>query len=144
MALQIWSVAAGKLAAYIQTRKQPFQRALFVIPRLEEQLVIAWMFGNGESISRDQVQQEIDFVRRRLKDTGVEEAGFGLSQDGYTWVLVLKVDNQRYQTGAAKQFQMELMTVTLDEAARRAWQASFELAGEPTIEETQERRYDKG
>jgi hypothetical protein len=87
---------------------------------IEEGAVIG-VFGNDNYIAEAKARREVEFTRRQLREIGGEEAGFGLSQDGYTWALLVRCDERRYKTAAGKAMQRELLKIALEEAVSRAW-----------------------
>lgn len=91
--------------------------------------MIAWIFGNDNYAHDTQAQREVDHLRGRLKENAIEELGFSLSPDGYSWVLVLKADSRGYATSAGKAFHLEMVRQLLDEAVAGAWQVSIEVCG---------------
>jgi hypothetical protein len=130
MALPIWDMAASRVATYIRDHRYRFRRGLLIIPRFQEEMVIAWVFGNCDGTCPEPWRHDVDLIRRRVQDTAVEELGFGFSEDGRTWTLILKADNRRYQTPAGKALHLELLKASLDEAVRGTWQAILEVPGE--------------
>jgi hypothetical protein len=89
---------------------------------LEEGNVIVGVFGNDNYLADFRVRREVELIRQRLRDAFAEEVGFGLSQDGYSWALLVRVDGGRYQTAVGKAFQKELLRAFLDDAVQNAWQ----------------------
>src|SRR5262249_35859525 len=47
------------------------------------------IFGNDNYIAEMKARREVELTRQRLRQIGVEEVGFGLSPDGYTWALLV-------------------------------------------------------
>jgi len=125
MVQNVWQAAADMVATHVRKNQYRFQRGLLLIPREQEETLIAWLFGNDNYRADEQVREDVDRVRRRLKEATVEELAFGLSGDGYTWVLVVKADNHSYRTPAAKEFHSEMVKALLDEAVEGAGPPPF-------------------
>jgi len=47
-------------------------------------------FGNDGYTTDDRVQREVSALRRQLQEVVLEELGFGLSDDGHTWALLVR------------------------------------------------------
>src|SRR6185437_9385405 len=58
------------------------------LPRGTGQLVGA--FGNDGYTKDNRAQREVSALRRRLQEVALEELGFGLSDDGHTWALLVQ------------------------------------------------------
>ncbi len=89
--------------------------------RVVEEGAVIGIFGNDNYIAEAKARREVELTRRRLREMGAEEAGFGLSQDGYTWALLVRCDGSRYHTETGKALQRELLKIALEEAVGRAW-----------------------
>ena len=79
------------------------------------------IFGNDNYIAEVKARREVELTRHRVRELGGGEVGFGLSQDGFTWALLVRCDDSRYQTSAGRVLQRELLKITLEEAVARAW-----------------------
>ena len=66
--------------------------------RVIEEGAVLGIFGNDNYIAEAKARREVELTRGRLRDFGAEEVGFGLSQDGYTWALLVRGDDRRYST----------------------------------------------
>ena len=87
--------------------------------------------GNDNYGADGKARWEVDLVRQWLKNTGIEELGFGLSADSHTWALLVRADSQHYQTDVGRAFQMEMLKASLDDALRGAWRTACELTRNP-------------
>jgi len=88
----------------------------------EDESVVVGVFGNDNYITNDRARREVELVRQHLQDARGIEVGFGLSQDGYTWAMVVRPVEQHYHTEAGKAFQKAMLKAILDEAVNSAWQ----------------------
>jgi hypothetical protein len=99
--------------------------------RVIEEGAVLGIFGNDNYIAEAKARREVELTRCRLRDFGAEEVGFGLSQDGYTWALLVRCDDRLYKTEAGKALQRELLKIALEEAVGRAWREACDA--EPTL-----------
>jgi hypothetical protein len=102
---------------------------------LEEGNVIIGVFGNDNYLSDSRARQEVELIRLRLKETIAQEAGFGLSPDGYSWALIVKADTLKYRTAVGRAFHRELLKASLEDAVEQAWRkvAGSEAEGGPPV-----------
>jgi hypothetical protein len=63
----------------------------------------------------------VELVRVWLTAAGARDLGFGLSPDGLSWAIILRIDNRRYQTAAGRAFYAELVRAEVEEEVERAW-----------------------
>jgi hypothetical protein len=99
--------------------------------RVVEEGAVLGVFGNDNYIAETKARREVELTRRRLREFGAEEVGFGLSQDGYTWALLVRCAQHRYQTETGKALQRELLKFKLEDAVGRAWRDACDA--EPTL-----------
>jgi hypothetical protein len=99
--------------------------------RVVEEGTVIGIFGNDNYIAEANSRREVELTRQSIRQLGAEEAGFGLSQDGYTWAILVRCDDKRYQTEAGRALQRELLKIALDEAVSRAWREACDAA--PTL-----------
>jgi hypothetical protein len=93
------------------------------------------IFGNDNYIAETRVRREVELVRRELRTLGVQEVGFGLSQDGYSWALLVHCDDRTFRTSAGKALHRELLKITLEELVGRAWETVSHVSGNIRQEE---------
>ncbi len=79
------------------------------------------VFGNDNYVAEVRARREVELTRLRVQAAGAREVGFGLSEDGFTWAMLVHCDESRYQTPAGRAMQRELLKITLEEAVSRAW-----------------------
>jgi hypothetical protein len=89
---------------------------------VEQGGAVVGVFGNDNYVAESRARQEVQLIRQRIREIAAEEIGFGLSQDGYTWALLVHCDDNRYQTATGKALQRELLKVALEDAVCQAWQ----------------------
>jgi hypothetical protein len=89
-------------------------------PILEEGSLVVGVFGNERDDGGRPAQGEVDKVRNRFKDAGMQELGFGLSEDGFTWALLFEAEKDHYQTVAGRELQKELLAILLQDVILEA------------------------
>jgi hypothetical protein len=138
MSIQSWNEFATVLAVYARKNLSSVHRAAMMIPLSINNLTVAVVFGNDNYGADGKARWEVDLVRQWLKNTGIEELGFGLSADSHTWALLVRADSQHYQTDVGRAFQMEMLKASLDDALRGAWRTACELARNPGAQPAKE------
>jgi hypothetical protein len=122
-------IACG-LAAHVRKNLTDIERGAVPVRLVEDAIghirviedgAVIGIFGNDNYIAEAKARREVELMRRRLRELGAEEAGFGLSQDGFTWALLVRCDEQRYRTGTGRALQREMLKIALEEAVSRAW-----------------------
>ncbi len=124
-------VATG-LATHVRKNLGAVERGAVPVRLVEESVIpflapnqssaVVGVFGNDNYISEARARREVELIRQRVREIGAEEVGFGLSQDGYTWALLVCCDDHRFRTDTGRALQRELMKITLEEAVSLAWQ----------------------
>ncbi len=123
-----WDETAKRFAGHMGQFRAVCERGVAPIRFLEEYSmsdiadcpVVVGVFGNDQQ-QAEEAHRELGLVRERLKDIEASELGFGLSDDGATWDLLVGVESSRYQTLAGQTMQRELFKVYLEEAIWGAW-----------------------
>jgi hypothetical protein len=91
------------------------------MPCVDETATFALLFANNGSADPIAVHAEVDRIREQLRGEDMTDLGFGSSDDGCTWTLVIRIDNQPQQTDAGRKLQRELMKIRIEEAVQKAW-----------------------
>src|SRR5438477_11627859 len=92
------------LATYARTKLSDVHRAALLVRCTQDGSLVAAVIGNDDFLSNAQARREVELVRTQLRHASVEELAFGLSQDGHSWALLVKVDNQGFHTATGKAF----------------------------------------
>ncbi len=124
MALQSLREFAVALAVYSRRKLEHVHRGALLIRCIGDGSMIAAVFGNDNYRCDEKVRREVDLVRQQLRESAIEELGFGVSHDGYSWTLLVKSDTRHYQTAVAKTFQVELLKVFLEDVVWRSWRTA--------------------
>jgi hypothetical protein len=98
---------------------------------VEDGTAVVGVFGNDNYQADAKARREVELIRVQLRDTDAEEVGFGLSRDGFSWALLVRVNDSRYQTAVGKTLQKELLKIYLEDAVSRAWQHACEDPQKP-------------
>jgi hypothetical protein len=98
---------------------------------LEDGTAVVGVFGNDNYLADATARREVELLREQLGGTGAEEVGFGLSPDGFSWALLVRVNDQPYQTAAGKILQKELLKISLEEIVSRAWECACAAPTDP-------------
>jgi len=92
--------------------------------RADEDPAIVGVFGNDNYLCDERARREVEFVRQHLREAEAHELGFGVSQDGYTWAILVQANSREYQTEVGKKFQREMLRAMLDDIVAQAWRAA--------------------
>lgn len=80
------------------------------------------LFGNDGYEKTNWVRNEVAFLRQLLQTSGASESGFGVSDDGYSWALLIPAPVlDRYETDMGRRFQMELIAEDYTDLVWKAW-----------------------
>ncbi len=93
---------------------------------VEDGTAVVGVFGNDNYRADAKARREVELIRELLTDADAQEVGFGLSQDGFSWALLVRVNDRHYETQAGKTLQKELLKVYLEDAVSRAWRHACE------------------
>ena len=136
MALQSLKEFAAALAVYARRKLENVHRGALLIRCIGDGNMIAAVFGNDNYRFDEKVRREVELVRQNLRKAGIEEMGFGLSHDGYSWSVLVKIDIGDYQTVIAKAFQIEMLKIFLEDVVWRSWREACGLPPELLEPET--------
>jgi hypothetical protein len=116
---------ATSLATY--ARKQLKQNACgsLLIRMTGDGSFIGGIYSNANYLGDSKARQEVDLVKRGLRQAGLDVLQFGLSLDGFSWAMLVKVEDGRYQTEAGRTFQRELRKAFLDDIVNEAHQTLY-------------------
>jgi hypothetical protein len=121
MAIANLNEFAHALATYARSRMQPVDRGALLVRCTGNQETLAAVFGNDNYRADFKARREVAMVRQCLREAHLQELGFGLSQDGHSWTLLVRTNGSRYQTDLGKQFEVEMLKVYLDDVVWRSW-----------------------
>jgi hypothetical protein len=89
---------------------------------VEDGPIVLGVFGNDNYRTDATARRAVELLRQRLRETDARELGFGVSEDGLTWALLVGAERTRYQTAPGRALQRELLKCFLEEAVWNAWQ----------------------
>jgi hypothetical protein len=133
MMLDTGNMSASVLARFARENLFGIQRAAFRIRHSSDETVAVAVFGNDNYATDEKVRYEVEAIRQRLRDASIEELGFGTSPDGVTWALLLRVNNERYQTTVGRAFQVQMAKAFLDDVITGAWRAAGDLSPDSAV-----------
>jgi hypothetical protein len=127
-----WSETANGLARQVRASCAFIKRGVVPLrfvddseqpPRLvDDAPLVVGVFGNDNYRDDPKTRREVELVRQRLRDLPeVVEMGFGLSQDGQTWAMLVATDKDRYHTQAGQVFQKEMLKAALEMVVWNSW-----------------------
>jgi hypothetical protein len=100
--------------------------------------LVVGVFGNDNYLWDDKTRREVELVRQRLRDLPeVAEMGFGLSQDGQTWAMLIATDRDRYHTQAGQLFQKEMLKAALEQVVWNSWRQVSGMPADNVLEDAE-------
>jgi hypothetical protein len=120
-----WDAFAGDLTTHVRRHWSSLQRGAVLMPCIDESATFALLFANNGCANSGAVHNEVHRIRRQLQDDDMQDLGFGLSDDGCTWTLVVRIDTQPQQTDTGRALQRELLKIRLEDAVKKAWAAVY-------------------
>lgn len=134
MEFSIWGTVAAKMATTLR-RVQPIRpQGVILVHHADQDHLIIWLYDVDAAGPAEHLSCELDLLRPRLKQAGVEELGFGQSPDGRAWTLIGRADQQAFHTKAGKTFFREMLAENLSAILREAW-VTAHLISTPDSEE---------
>jgi hypothetical protein len=88
--------------------------------------LVLGVFGKDNYLTDARTRRAVELLRQRIKMGEGRELGFGVSEDGLTWALLVGADRNRYKTAPGRALQRELLKIFLEEALTCAWQNAAE------------------
>lgn len=123
---------ATSLATYARKQLTSTARGSLLIRMTSDDTVIGGVYGNSNYLADARARLEVDLVKQRLREAGLDVLQFGLSLDGYSWALLVKVDDDVCRTEVGRMFKRELRKSFLDEVVQDVHKA---LYGAPADEQ---------
>jgi hypothetical protein len=93
--------------------------------------LVLGVFGNDNYLADYKARRAVELLRQQLKHSEGRELGFGISEDGLTWALLVGADRNRYKTAPGRALQRELLKAFLEDAVWLAWKRA---TGDSTTE----------
>jgi hypothetical protein len=119
-----WDVFATDLTNHVRSHWPALDRGAVLMPCVDEAATFALVFANNGSAEPEAMHDEVDRIREALRGEDMEDLGFGLSDDGCTWTMVVRVEHAPQQTEVGRTLQRELLKIRLEGAVQRAWAAA--------------------
>ena len=109
-----WNDLAVELARHIRKNGVPMHQGAMFITLAADNMSAAALFGNDNYVGSARSRLAVALIRHRISETGMEEAGFGLSPDGHSWVLLVRPPRfHDCVTVAGRAFQLEMWNSSL-------------------------------
>src|SRR5438445_329946 len=126
-----WNETAKGLARQVRQSRTAVERGAVPLrlvdestrpPRfIEDGPLVLGVFGNDGYVTDTKSRRQVEYLRQRLADVEAHELGFGISEDGRTWALLVGAERDRYHTVVGKALQRELLRGFLEDAVWSAW-----------------------
>ena len=98
--------------------------------------LVVGVFGNDNFLWDENTRKEVELVRGRLRDLAeVTEMGFGLSDDGKTWAMLVATDKDRYHTRPGQVFQKEMLKACLEQIVWNSWRQVSGMPADNALED---------
>ena len=120
MLLESWAPLANGLARYVREFLPDSRRGALPIRLPRGQGQVVGVFGNDGYAADGRVKREVAALRRRLREAALEELGFGLSEDGHTWALLIRPGRPPCDPSGVEIAPVGL-TAFVDDAVWEAW-----------------------
>ncbi len=121
---------ATQVATYVGHHYADRERGSLLFEDTPEAGLVLAVFGNDGYVSDRRVGREVEFVRLWLVAAGAREQGFGISRDGRTWALLIRVSDPGYRTPAGRAFYAEMARMEVEEEVGRAWAEACRVDGD--------------
>jgi len=113
------------LANFARNNLFTVNRGTFQIRIPDEEPMAAAAFGNDDYSHDVEVRREIAMLRGCLSDRAADELGFGTSDDGRSWALIVRPQSWRYRTAVGKKFQTEMLKGFLGDVVQGTWRTTW-------------------
>jgi hypothetical protein len=121
-----WGPLAVGLAAYVREFLPRPQRGTATISLPGGAGRVIGVFGNDGYAADGRVKREVAALRQRLQEAGLGEVGFGLSEDGHAWALLVGPGPFPCQTSGGGT-SPEALAAFLEAAVWEAWRRACGL-----------------
>lgn len=126
MLLDNWNALATGLAAYAREFLPDVRRGAMGLRLPRGVGHVNGVFGNDGYAEDTRVKTEIAALREELQEAGLDELGFGLSEDGHSWALLVGSGRSQHQTSNGG-IPAEALVAFLDDAVWTAWRMACGL-----------------
>lgn len=137
MLLDNWNALATGLATYVREFLPRARRGASAIRLPLGAGEVVGVFANDGCTADERMKTEVAALRRRLQEAALEELGFGLSEDGQAWALLIGQGPSQRQ-GSGTSIPAEALAAFLDDAVWEAWRVACKVPFLETSGETEE------
>jgi hypothetical protein len=120
MLLDNWDTLATGFASYVREFLPHAPRGALTIRLPRGVGHVTGVFGNDGYAADGRVKTQVAVLRRRLQEAALDELGFGLSEDGHTWALLVGPGSSQRHTLGGESLP-EALAASLDDAVWEAW-----------------------
>ena len=119
-------ITATQVATHVRQKFADRERGALLFEDTPASGLVLVVFGNDGYVIDKRVGVEVELVRRWLTAAGAREQDFGVSPDGHSWAMLVRVDDPGYRTSVGRAFYAELARAEVEEEVGRAWVAACE------------------
>jgi hypothetical protein len=127
MLLDNWAPLATGLARYVREFLPGSRRGALPIRLPGGNRQVVGVFGNDGYRTDARVKQEVAALRQRLREAALEELGFGFSEDGHAWALLVLPAAMPSKPPGEDNAAVRALTTFLDGAVWAAWRLACGL-----------------
>ncbi len=125
MLLDNWDALATGFASYVREFLPHAPRGALTIRLPRGVGHVIGVFGNDGDAADGRAKAQVAVLRKRLQEAGLDELGFGLSEDGHTRALLVGPGpSPRHTLGG--ETPAEALAAWLDDAVWEAWRIACE------------------
>ena len=117
-------ITATLVANHVRQKFADRERGALLFEDTPASGLVLVVFGNDGYVLDKRVGREVELVRRWLTAAGAREQDFGISPDGHSWAMLVRVNDPGYRTVAGRAFYAELVRAEVEEEVGRAWVAA--------------------
>jgi hypothetical protein len=136
--MPVLPITAAQVAVHVRQKFADRERGALLFEDTPADGVVLAVFGNDGYQLDKRVNREVELMRQWLTAAGAREQGFGVSPDGHSWVLLMRVGNPGYRTPVGRAFYAEMARVEVEEELRLAWREA--CTGEPAADPGKQER----
>jgi hypothetical protein len=121
--MAVLPITATQVASHVRRKFADRERGALLFEDTPEAGLVLVVFGNDGYHLDKRVGREVELVREWLTAAGAREQDFGVSPDGHSWAMLVRVDDPGYRTLTGRAFYAELVRAEVEEEVGRAWVA---------------------
>ena len=127
--MPVLPITAAQVANHVRQKFADRERGALLFEDTPASGLVLVVFGNDGYVLDKRVSREAELVREWLTAAGAREQDFGLSPDGHSWAMLVRVNDPGYRTLVGRAFYAELARAEVEEEVGRAWVAACRANG---------------